>query len=140
MRDKQCGAVSRDDIGNTLTLSGWVFRRRDHGGLIFIDLRDVTGIVQVVFSPEISPDAHERAGDIKQEFVISITGKVRKRPEGTENPNVPTGEVEVYADTFQVLNTCKALPFQLDEEEPSEALRLKYRYLDMRRLETRRFL
>ncbi|OPX94494.1 MAG: Aspartate--tRNA ligase [Syntrophorhabdus sp. PtaB.Bin006] len=135
MRDKQCGAVSRDDIGNTLTLSGWVFRRRDHGGLIFIDLRDVTGIVQVVFSPEISPDAHERAGDIKQEFVISITGKVRKRPEGTENPNVPTGEVEVYADTFQVLNTCKALPFQLDEEEPSEALRLKYRYLDMRRLE-----
>lgn len=138
MRDKQCGAVSRDDTGNTLTLSGWVFRRRDHGGLIFIDLRDVTGIVQVVFSPEISPDAHERAGDIKQEFVISITGKVRKRPEGTENPNVPTGEVEVYADTFQVLNTCKALPFQLDEEEPSEALRLKYRYLDMRRLETRK--
>ncbi|OPY75034.1 MAG: Aspartate--tRNA ligase [Syntrophorhabdus sp. PtaU1.Bin153] len=135
MRDKQCGAVSRDDIGNTLTLSGWVFRRRDHGGLIFIDLRDVTGIVQVVFSPEISHDAHTRAGDLKQEYVISITGKVRKRPEGTENPNVPTGEVEVYVDSFQILNICKALPFQLDEEEPSEALRFKYRYLDMRRME-----
>jgi aspartyl-tRNA synthetase len=121
-----------------LTLSGWVFRRRDHGGLIFIDLRDVTGIVQVVFSPEISPDAHTRAGDLKQEFVISITGKVRKRPEGTENPSVPTGEVEVYADSFQILNTCKALPFQLDEEEPSEALRFKYRYLDMRRIETQK--
>ncbi len=138
MRDKQCGVVSRHDIGSTLTLSGWVFRRRDHGGLIFIDLRDVTGIVQVVFSPEISPDAHTRAGDLKQEFVISITGKVRKRPEGTENPSVPTGEVEVYADSFQILNTCKALPFQLDEEEPSEALRFKYRYLDMRRIETQK--
>jgi len=138
LRDKQCGAVSRDDIGSTLTLSGWVFRRRDHGGLIFIDLRDVTGIVQVVFSPEISSDAHEKAGDIKQEFVITITGKVRKRPEGSENPNVPTGEVEIYVDSFQILNTCKPLPFQLDEEEPSEAFRLKYRYLDMRRPEIRK--
>lgn len=135
MRDKNCGAVSKDDIGSTLTLSGWVFRRRDHGGLIFVDLRDVTGIVQVVFSPDISPDAHERAGDIKQEFVITITGKVQKRPEGTENPNVPTGDVEIYVSAFKVLNTCKPLPFQLDEEEPNETLRLKYRYLDMRRPE-----
>ena len=135
MRDTYCGLVSKEDIGKTLHLSGWVFRRRDHGGLIFIDLRDVTGIVQVVFSPGISADAHQKAGDIKQEYVISITGKVQKRPEGTENLNMPTGEIEVYANSFEILNTCKPLPFQLDEEEPNESLRLKYRYLDMRRPE-----
>ncbi len=135
MRDKYCGTVTSEDIGKTLNLSGWVFRRRDHGGLVFADLRDVTGIVQVVFSPDISPDAHQRAGDIKQEFVIAVSGKVSRRPEGTENPNIPTGEVEVLVDSFDILNTCKTLPFQLDEEEPNESLRLKYRYLDMRRPE-----
>ena len=135
MRDKQCGLVKNEDIGKTLNLSGWVFRRRDHGGLIFADLRDVTGIVQVVFSPEISAEAHEKAGDIKQEYVIRVTGKVEKRPEGTENPGIPTGEIEVLVSTFDILNTCKVLPFQLDEEEPNESLRLKYRYLDMRRPE-----
>lgn len=133
MRDKYCGLVRNEDMGKTLHLAGWVFRRRDHGGLIFADLRDVTGIVQVVFSPDISPEAHRQAGDIKQEYVISVTGKVSKRPEGTENPNIPTGEIEVLVDTFEILNVCKPLPFQLDEEEPNEALRLKYRYLDMRR-------
>jgi aspartyl-tRNA synthetase len=135
VRDKYCGTVTSEDIGKTLNLSGWVFRRRDHGGLVFADLRDVTGIVQVVFSPDISPDAHQRAGDIKQEYVLAITGKVSRRPEGTENPNIPTGEVEVLVDSFSILNTCKTLPFQLDEEEPNESLRLKYRYLDMRRPE-----
>ena len=135
LRDKQCGLVKNEDIGKTLNLSGWVFRRRDHGGLIFADLRDVTGIVQVVFSPEISAEAHEKAGDIKQEYVIRVTGKVEKRPEGTENPGIPTGEIEVLVSTFDILNTCKVLPFQLDEEEPNESLRLKYRYLDMRRPE-----
>ena len=135
MRDKQCGLVKNEDIGKTLNLSGWVFRRRDHGGLIFVDIRDVTGIVQVVFSPEISAEAHEKAGDIKQEYVIRVTGKVEKRPEGTENPGIPTGEIEVLVSTFDILNTCKTLPFQLDEEEPNESLRLKYRYLDMRRPE-----
>ncbi|MBP1734306.1 MAG: aspS, partial [Deltaproteobacteria bacterium] len=79
LRDKYCGSVSKDDIGSTLTLSGWIFRRRDHGGLIFVDLRDVTGIFQVVFSPDISPEANERAGDLKQEYVIKVTGKVQKR-------------------------------------------------------------
>jgi len=108
--------------------------RRDHGGLIFVDLRDVTGIVQVVFSPEIAPDAHGVAHDMKQEYVIRVEGKVSRRPEGTENPNIPTGEVEVYVTRLEVLNTCKPLPFQLEEdEEPNESLRLKYRYLDMRR-------
>ena len=133
MRDKYCGRVSKADIGSTLTLSGWIFRRRDHGGLIFVDLRDVTGIFQVVFSPDISPEAHERAGDLKQEYVIKVTGRVQMRPEGTENTGLPTGEVEMYVVSFEVLNTCKALPFQLDEEDVNESLRLKYRYLDMRR-------
>jgi aspartyl-tRNA synthetase len=135
LRDKQCGLVKNEDIGKTLNLSGWVFRRRDHGGLIFVDMRDVTGIVQVVFSPEISAEAHEKAGDIKQEYVIRVTGKVEKRPVGTENPGIPTGEIEVLVSTFDILNTCKTLPFQLDDEETNESLRLKYRYLDMRRPE-----
>ena len=133
MRDKYCGKVTKDDIGQTLTLSGWIFRRRDHGGLIFVDLRDVTGIFQVVFSPDISPEAHERAGDLKQEYVIQVTGKVQNRPSGTENSGIPTGDFEMYVVSFQVLNTCKPLPFQLDEEDVNESIRLKYRYLDMRR-------
>jgi len=135
LRDKYCGLVCKDDIGKTLKLSGWVYRRRDHGGLIFVDLRDVTGIVQIAFSPDISKEAHERAGDIKQEYVLSVSGKVEKRPEGTENFEIPTGEVEVLVDAFDILNISKPLPFQLDEEETNESLRLKYRYLDMRRPE-----
>jgi aspartyl-tRNA synthetase len=137
VRDKYCGFVTKDDIGKVLTLSGWVFRRRDHGGLIFADLRDVTGVVQIVFSPEISKEAHERAGDIKQEYVLKVVGKVEKRPPETENPNLPTGKIEVYAQSFEVLNTCKPLPFQLDDEDINEAIRLKYRYLDMRRPEVK---
>ena len=134
MRDRYCGVSTIDDVGKEVELCGWVFRRRDHGGLIFIDLRDVTGTIQIVFSPEISPDAHQAAHDIKQEYVLQARGKVALRPEGTENPTIPTGQVEVLADSFAVLNTCKPLPFQLEEEEePNEFLRLKYRYLDMRR-------
>ena len=138
MRDKYCGLVTKEDIGKMITLSGWVFRRRDHGGLVFVDLRDVSGIVQIVFSPDISREAHEKAGDIKQEYVITITGRVDSRPQGTENLTIPTGEVEIYVTTFEVLNTCKPLPFQLDEEEPNESLRLRYRYLDMRREEVKK--
>ncbi len=138
MRDKYCGLVTKDDIGKELTLTGWVFRRRDHGGLIFVDLRDVTGNVQIVFSPEISKEAHERAGDIKHEYVLKVVGMVKKRPLETENQNIPTGEIEVYANSFEVLNTCKTLPFQLDEEDVNESVRLKYRYLDMRRPEVKR--
>ena len=109
-------------------------RRRDHGGLIFADLRDVTGIVQVVFSPDIAPAVHESAHELKQEYVIRIEGEVALRPEGTENAHISTGGVEVLVSVLEVLNTCKPLPFQLDEEEePNEGLRLKYRYLDMRR-------
>ena len=134
MLQPNCGKVTSGDMDRDVRLAGWVFRRRDHGGLIFVDLRDVTGIVQIVFSPEIAPDAHASAHDIKQEYVIRVEGKVSRRPEGTENTNIPTGEIEVYATKLDVLNTCKPLPFQLEEdEEPNESLRLKYRYLDMRR-------
>ncbi|HEX2967439.1 MAG TPA: aspartate--tRNA ligase [Syntrophorhabdaceae bacterium] len=133
MRDKYCGLISSEDVGKELTLAGWVFRRRDHGGLIFVDLRDVTGSVQVVFSPEISKEAHEKAGDIKHEYVLRVTGEVKRRPPETENKDIPTGEVEVYIRSFEILNTCKALPFQLDEEDVNENIRLRYRYLDMRR-------
>ncbi len=138
MRNRYCGLLTAADAGKTVELAGWVYRRRDHGGLIFFDLRDVTGIVQVVFSPEIAPSAHAAAHEIKQEYVVRIEGTVAPRPEGTENPNIPTGEVEVLVSAFGVLNTCKPLPFQLDEqagdeEAPNESLRLKYRYLDMRR-------
>lgn len=133
MRDKYCGTVNVEDIGKEILLAGWVYRRRDHGGLIFVDLRDVTGIVQIVFSPEISKEAHEMAGDIKQEYVIQIKGRVERRPVGTENPSIPTGMVEVLVKDLVILNTSKTLPFQLDEDEPNETVKLKYRYLDMRR-------
>jgi aspartyl-tRNA synthetase len=133
LRTFYCGVLRKDDIGKEVDLCGWVFRRRDHGGLIFADLRDVSGIAQVVFSPEISPEAHTAAHDLKQEYVIAIRGKVAERPVGTENVNVPTGAIEVLVSSLKVLNTCKPLPFQLEDEEPNESLRLKYRYLDMRR-------
>ncbi|HVN25886.1 MAG TPA: aspartate--tRNA ligase [Syntrophorhabdales bacterium] len=134
MRHIMFGKLSSNDIGKVVSLAGWVFRRRDHGGLIFADLRDVTGVVQVVFSPEIAPEAHAAAHEIKHEYVIRVEGSVSRRPEGTENKDLATGEIEVYVKTLEVLNTCKPLPFQLEEdEEPNESLRLKYRYLDMRR-------
>lgn len=133
MRTCYCGILRKDDIGKEIDVCGWVFRRRDHGGLIFVDLRDVSGIAQVVFSPEISEDSHRAAHDLKQEYVITIRGRVAERPAGTENPNVPTGAIEVLVSSFTVLNTCKPLPFQLEDEEPNESLRLKYRYMDMRR-------
>jgi aspartyl-tRNA synthetase len=135
-RDKGCGEIRESDIGQKLTLSGWVFRRRDHGGLIFIDLRDRSGLFQVVFSPDVSEDIHKRAHDLRSEFVLKVSGEVRKRPEGTENPDLPTGAVEMYVDDLDILNTSDALPFPVEEaQEASESVRLKYRYLDMRRPE-----
>ena len=97
VREKGCGEIRESDIGQNLTLCGWVFRRRDHGGLIFIDLRDRSGVLQVVFSPDVSADAHKLAHSLRSEFVISVSGEIRKRPDGTENPNMPTGTVEMYA-------------------------------------------
>jgi aspartyl-tRNA synthetase len=113
---------------------GWVHRRRDHGGLIFVDLRDREGWVQVVFNPEISKKSHELAHGIRPEYVLKVTGKVSARPAGTENSDLPTGLVEVIADNLEILNTAKTPPFSIEEEkEASELLRLKYRYLDLRR-------
>jgi aspartyl-tRNA synthetase len=139
VRDRGCGEIRETDIGKNLTLCGWVFRRRDHGGLIFIDLRDRSGILQVVFSPEVSGKAHEIAHDLRNEFVVSASGEIRKRPPGTENPNLPTGTVEMYVNKIDILNESSLLPFTLeDAAEASETLRLKYRYLDLRRPEMQR--
>lgn len=136
LRDKGCGEIRESDIGFNINLSGWVFRRRDHGGLIFVDLRDRTGIIQIVFSPDVSADAHELAHDLRSEFVINVSGVVRRRPEGTENPALPTGLLEVYVNKLIILNESSPLPFPMEEAaEASESLRLKHRYLDLRRPE-----
>ncbi len=117
-----------------MTLAGWVDRRRDHGGLIFIDLRDREGIVQVVFNPETSASCHEIASQMRSEYVIRVSGEVALRPKGTENPKLPTGEIEVIAHNTDILNPSKTPPFYINEEvEVEESLRLKYRYLDLRR-------
>ncbi len=138
MRSKGCGEVRNSDIGAELSLAGWVYRRRDHGGLIFIDLRDRSGIFQIVFSPELSSELHKLAHELRSEFVISVKGKVSKRPEGTDNPQLDTGDVEMYAEDMKILNRADTLPFVLDEEQDvSEALSLRYRYLDLRRPDMR---
>lgn len=134
IRDKWCNDVRESDICSVISVSGWVFRRRDHGGLIFIDLRDRSGIVQIVFSPELSPVPHEQAHSLRAEYVISVSGEIRRRPEGTENPNLPTGAVELYVKELTILNESSPLPFTIeDAAEASESLRFKYRYLDLRR-------
>ncbi|MBI5143037.1 MAG: aspartate--tRNA ligase [Nitrospirae bacterium] len=133
-RTHTCGALRVEHVDQEVKLTGWAWRRRDHGGLVFVDLRDRTGVVQVVISPETAPEAHAAAHDVRNEFVLHITGRVRHRPDGTENPAIATGLVEVEASALVVLNESKALPFLIDEgPEPSESLRLKHRYLDLRR-------
>jgi aspartyl-tRNA synthetase len=141
VRDKGCGELRETDIGSRLTLVGWVFRRRDHGGLIFIDLRDRSGLGQVVFSPEVAEDAHRTAHSLRSEYVIQVTGDVRRRPEGTENPSLDTGMVELYVSELNVLNESEVLPFMVEDASgASEFLRLKHRYLDLRRPEIQRNL
>lgn len=135
-RDKGCGELRDGDAGSVLTICGWVFRRRDHGGLIFIDLRDRSGLCQVVFSPDVSPGAHEQAHDLRAEYVIEVRGEVRGRPAGTENQGLPTGTVELYVTELKVLNEAAGLPYPMEEAaEAGEALRLRHRYLDLRRPE-----
>ncbi len=131
MRTHLCAHLDRSFIDAEVELCGWAQRRRDHGGVIFIDLRDRSGLVQVVIDPD-RPAAFEIAESVRNEFVLRIVGKVRLRPEGTINPELPTGEVEVLAVELEVLNVCDPLPFQVDEEEATEAVRLRYRYLDLR--------
>jgi len=132
MRTHYCGGVSATDIGNSVTLCGWAHRRRDHGGVIFIDLRDREGTVQVVIDPD-TPEAFAVAEEVRSEFVVKVEGKVRPRPAGTENPNLPTGMVEVLTQTLEILNPSLTPPFQLDDEAVNENIRLQYRYLDLRR-------
>ncbi len=141
IRDKGCGEVRESDIGSRIRIAGWVFRRRDHGGLIFIDLRDRGGICQIVFSPDAAAGAHEKAHDLRAEYVIAVSGEIRKRPDGTENPALPTGMVELYVSDLEVLNISAPLPYNMEEAaEAGEALRLKHRYLDLRRPDMQRNL
>lgn len=133
-RTHSCGELSKKDVGKEVTLCGWVQKRRDHGGLIFIDLRDWGGITQVVFNSKISKTAHTKAHILRSEYVLSIQGKVAKRPKGSENRNLPTGEIEVLASKLEILNKSQTPPFEIvDSVRASEDLRLKYRYLDLRR-------
>ncbi len=133
-RTHPCGILRPEHIDQEVVLAGWVLRRRDHGGVIFIDLRDRSGIVQVVFEPTTSPEVHALAHRLRPEYVLAVRGRVRRRPRGMENPKIPTGEIEVEARELEILNVSRTPPFPLDEEVPvSEALRLKYRYLDLRR-------
>ncbi len=137
MRTHYCGQVRASHIGEPVTLFGWVDRRRDHGGVIFVDLRDRTGVVQIVSDPERTPDSFEIANGLRNEYVVRITGKVSQRPDESLNPKLPTGEVEIYADEIELLNAVrKQLPFQVsmaESESVKEELRLRYRYLDLRR-------
>jgi aspartyl-tRNA synthetase len=132
MRTHYCGAVTAADIGNTVTLCGWAHRRRDHGGVIFIDLRDREGMMQVVIDPD-TPEAFKLAEDVRSEFVLKIEGLVRPRPAGTENPNMATGMVELLTKKLEVLNPSLTPPFQIDDDTINENIRLQYRYLDLRR-------
>ncbi|MBW4463058.1 MAG: aspartate--tRNA ligase [Nodosilinea sp. WJT8-NPBG4] len=137
MRTHYCGTLRASDIGSTVTLFGWVDRRRDHGGVIFIDLRDRTGVVQIVSDPERTPASYPQANPLRNEYVVKIQGRVSQRQEGSINPKLPTGDVEIFADTIELLNAVrKPLPFQVstaDSETVREDLRLRYRYLDLRR-------
>ncbi len=132
MRTHYCGHLNREHIGQTVTLCGWAHRRRDHGGVIFIDLRDREGMAQVVIDPD-TPEAFAIAETVRNEFVLKITCKVRARPEGTVNPNIPTGEVEMLASEIEILNPSLTPPFMLDDDNLSEMVRLEHRYIDLRR-------
>lgn len=137
MRTNYCGELRAEHIGKTVTLCGWVDRRRDHGGVIFVDLRDRTGTVQIVSDPQRTPESYNDAENLRNEYVVQITGRVTHRPEESLNPRLATGEVEIYADKIELLNAVrKQLPFQVstaENENVREDLRLKYRYLDLRR-------
>ena len=136
-----CGSIRATEVGRELELYGWVARRRDHGGLIFIDLRDRWGAVQVVFNPANAPAAHAAASELRAEYVVRVKGLVGRRPAGSENPRMATGEVEVTASELEVVNASETTPFPIeDQEDPDEKLRLEYRYLDLRRPRMTRML
>ncbi|WP_066637795.1 aspartate--tRNA ligase [Desulfolucanica intricata] len=138
-RTHYCGSINKDHIGQSVVLTGWVQKRRDHGGLIFVDLRDRTGLVQVVFSPDLAQEAFHKGESIRSEYVLAVIGEVRGRPEGTENPNLSTGEIEVICYELRVLNIAKTPPFYIEDGiDVDENIRLRYRYLDLRRPEMQR--
>ena len=132
-RDLYCGEISPERVGETVAVAGWVARRRDHGGLIFIDLRDHTGIVQLVVNPDQAPEAAKVAHDVRSEFVVHARGDVVHRAPEAVNPNIPTGEVEIQVGELEIVARSEPLPFQLDDEGVEEPTRLRYRYLDLRR-------
>ena len=132
-RDLHCGDLRPTHVGRRLKLAGWAARRRDHGGLVFVDLRDERGLCQVVINPEHAPEAAEAAKQIRNEFVLQVEGEVVGRSPETVNPNMPTGEVELQVETLRILSRSTPLPFQLDEEGVDETLRIRYRWLDLRR-------
>ncbi|HEY7467649.1 MAG TPA: amino acid--tRNA ligase-related protein, partial [Dehalococcoidia bacterium] len=134
LKTHYCGELRPTHAGQPVTLAGWVHRRRDHGGLIFLDLRDSTGIVQVVVNPQSAPAAHSVASEARNEYVLRVSGTVAQRRPGTENAAMPTGEIEVVASAITNLNASRTPPFYINEESAvDELLRLRYRYLDLRR-------
>ena len=134
IRTHDAGSLRAEHAGETVTLAGWVARRRDHGGVIFIDLRDTSGLVQLVFNPDASGDIFGTAEQLRSEYCIKVTGEVSLRPEGNANPNLPSGEIEVIADTVEVLSAAAPLPFPIDDHvDVGEEVRLTHRYLDLRR-------
>ncbi|MXX11078.1 MAG: aspartate--tRNA ligase [Nitrospira sp. SB0667_bin_9] len=140
-RTHHCGELTRDQDGQTVTLMGWVHGRRDHGGVLFIDVRDRFGVTQLVFDVEADHSIHERANELRNEFVIAATGRVRLRPEESVNPQIATGEIEIRVDALDVLNRANTPPFLIeDDSQATEALRLKHRYLDLRRPPMQRLL
>ena len=132
MRSHYCAELNELNVGEEVELVGWVNSHRDHGGVIFIDLRDRSGIIQIVADPADSKKAHEIAEKVKDEYVIKVKGKVRLRGEGLENPKLKTGKIEVVAQNIEIENTSEVLPFQVGDKSVNEELRLKYRYLDLR--------
>ncbi len=134
LRTHTCGELNKTHEGRTVVLNGWVHRRRDHGNVIFVDLRDRFGVTQVVFNPDFNEPAHQRAHVLRSEYVVSVTGTVRLRPEGSANPDLGTGEIEVFVTGVDVLNEARTPPFVIEDDvDATEALRLKHRYLDLRR-------
>ncbi|MGN0030800.1 MAG: amino acid--tRNA ligase-related protein, partial [Candidatus Gastranaerophilaceae bacterium] len=132
-KDHDCGKLNLSNLNETVTLSGWVSCVRDLGGILFVELRDRSGFFQIVANPQINPQIHKVLEHVKSEYVIKVTGKVSKRPEETYNEKYPTGQVEMYPETIEILSESKVLPFVLDDDNVSEDIRLKYRYLDLRR-------
>jgi len=132
MRTHYCAEINEEHISEEVTVAGWVASRRDHGGVIFIDLRDKDQVIQLVCDPADNAEAHKQAEDIRDQFVVIATGKIRARGEGLENPNLKTGKVEMVVDKLVIENRSKPMPFELNDEKVNEEIKLKYRYLELR--------